>query len=346
MTRRRRTRTYLVLALIALVVALFAWRSIGDSSTRPRAELPSAVPARAAGDSLIVEPDDGIAPIIGLLASARRSIDMTMYELDDPSVESVLATAAQRGVAVRVLLDGRLERSHNAAAFDFLRSRGVDVRWGSSRYFVTHEKTFVVDDTTAVVMSLNLVSRYYATTRDVAVVDRDPRDVQAIESVFRADLRGAATGVPAADDLVWSPDQSGADFLALIDSARRSIAVESEELSDPPTVAALVAAARRGVAVRVVMTYRGEWASAFSRIVAAGGRVDVLHGETPLYIHAKILVVDAGTAQGRALIGSENISTASLYHDRELGIVLMAPTLVQRLSAIVSADGVAGTPWR
>jgi phosphatidylserine/phosphatidylglycerophosphate/cardiolipin synthase-like enzyme len=279
------------------------------------------------------------------MSGARHSLDLTMYELTDPTVESILAGDAARGVRVRVILDGRLERSHNTSAYDYLRARGVTVRWSSGRYFVTHEKAFVVDDTTAVVMSLNLASRYYATTRDVAVVDDDRRDVDAIESVFGADLNGSATGTPAGDDLAWSPGQSASDMLALIRSARTSISLESEELADPGVIDALLAAQQRGVAVHVVMTYQSDWVSAFNRLSRAGAQVSVLHGETPRYIHAKILAVDAGHRDQRVLVGSQNISTASLREDRELGIVLLQPTMVHRLADLIATDGAAGQPW-
>jgi phosphatidylserine/phosphatidylglycerophosphate/cardiolipin synthase-like enzyme len=309
------------------------------------AALPLSEPRGAAGDSLIIEPDDGMSRIDDLLASPRRTLDLTMYELSDPTAESLLAADVARGVRVRVLLDGGYERSRNTPAYDFLRDRGVQLSWSSQRYTVTHEKTFVIDGSTAVVMSLNLTAQYYATSRDVAVVDRDGHDVAAIESVFAADIRGSPTGTPAAADLVWSPGQSAADLVALVRGARRSIDVESEELSSQPVVSALVDAARRGVSVRLAMTYQSDWAANFRRLVAAGARVSVLRGETPLYVHAKLLVVDAGTGHGRAFVGSENLSDASLLHDRELGIVLVAPPLVSRLGALVDSDVAAGQPW-
>jgi phosphatidylserine/phosphatidylglycerophosphate/cardiolipin synthase-like enzyme len=340
---RFRRRTAVV---IGLVVVLFAWHWVGRDPAAATAQLPKAEPPGAAQDALIVEPDAGIGPVYALLSSARRTLDLTMYELVDPTAETLLADDAARGVRVRVVLDGRLERGRNQPAYDFLRSRGVDVTWSSSRYFVTHEKAFVVDDDLAVVMSLNLTSRYYATSRDAAVVDRDPSDVRAIESVFDADLRGAATGTPAADDLVWSPGQSAADLVALIGAARRSLAVESEELSSDRVVGAIVAAARRGVTVTVAMTYDQTWVPAFTRIVAAGGTVSVMHGESPLYVHAKLLAIDAGTPSGRAFVGSENLSDASLLHDRELGVVLVAPKLVRQVADVVANDVRDGQPWR
>jgi cardiolipin synthase len=330
----------------ALALALLAARTFGHSSTVATAVLPVAEPAQAAGDRLIVEPDDGMAPIYALLASPRRTLDLTMYELVDPTAEAILADDAARGVRVRVVLDHGLEQQRNTPAYDFLRSRGVEVAWSSRRFFATHEKAFVIDDQTAVVMSLNLTDQYYATSRDLAVVDHDRRDVASVASVFDADLHGTATGTPAADDLVWSPGQSEADLLALINGARHSIALESEELSSQPVIEALVRAAHRGIVVSIAMTYDANWAAGFDAIAAAGGVIGVLHGETPLYVHAKVLAVDAGTSHGRAFVGSENLSDASLRHDRELGIVLVAPGLVRQVAAVVASDVRDGQRWR
>jgi cardiolipin synthase A/B len=339
--RRRR-----IIAALVMVAALLAVRTARHPGSGVSAALPATAPAAAAGDSLVVEPDAGMGPIYSLISSPQHTLDMTMYELADPSAEALLADDAARGVRVRVLLDRHLEGSRNLSAYDFLRSRHVEVGWASDRYFATHEKAFVIDRRTAVVMSLNLTSEYYATSRDVAVVDRDPRDVVAIESVFDSDWRGHATGTPPADDLVWSPGQSQADLLALIDGARRSVAVESEELSSRRVIDALVRAAGRGVVVTLAMTYDADWRAALDAIAAAGGRVSLHYGESPLYIHAKLLVVDGGTPAARAFVGSENLSDTSLLHDRELGLVLVAPTLVDAVASVISRDVSDGQPWQ
>lgn len=329
---------------IVLAAGITIWHSTRGGE-HLAAVLPAVAPPAAASDRLIVEPDDGMAAIEDLLGSPRRSLDLTMYELEDPSAERILASDAARGVRVRVILDGRLERARNLAAYDYLRGRGVAVTWSSSRFFATHEKAFVIDSTTAVVMSLNLTSRYYATSRDAAVVDRDPADVAAIEAVFEQDLRGAGSATPAADDLVWSPGQSWADVLALIRRARVSVALESEELSSPAVVHALLSAAKHGVRVAVAMTYADDWRPAFDALRHAGAEVRVMYGERPLYLHAKLIAVDAGTGHGVAFVGSENLTDASLLHDRELGVVLLTPDLVRRIATVIATDLVDGTAY-
>jgi phosphatidylserine/phosphatidylglycerophosphate/cardiolipin synthase-like enzyme len=338
-----RKRRWLVVVL--LLAGWFGWHTHRPAGGLGAAALPTVQPEAATGDRLIVEPDAGMQPVYALLASPKRSLDLTIYELSDPTAEALIADDATRGVVVRVVLDHRLEAGHNQAAYDYLASRQVQVRWSSARYFATHEKAFVIDGSTAVVMSLNLTSSYYASSRDVAVVDPDPRDAAAIDAVFVADFAGRPTPTPAADDLVWSPQQSAADLVALIDHARTSIRLESEELNSPPVVDALRAAARRGVAVQIAMTYQADWLPAFRSLVDVGSHISLMYGENPLYIHAKLLIVDAGRPDQRAFVGSENISNASLFHDRELGVVLLQPALVDQLAKLVDSDLSAGRPF-
>lgn len=334
-------RPRLLAAFLALLVAV-GWHA--SRAAGPRAALPSVAPQRATADRLIVEPDEGMGPIYALLGSARHTLDLTMYELDDATAEQILAGDAARGVRVRVILDRRLQRRHNQPAYDYLTRRGVRVVWSSARYFATHEKAFVVDNRVAVVMSLNLTARYYATSRDLAVVDVDPADVVAIESVFTADLRGRG-GVPPGDDLVWSPGQSWADFAALIGRAHHSVMLESEELTSPAVIAALLSAARRGVHLDIAMTYSDKWRPAFAALTRAGARIRVMYGESPLYLHAKLFAVDAGLPHAMAFVGSENLTDASLLQNRELGIVLLQPRLVRRVAEVIAADERDGTGW-
>src|SRR5262249_12707561 len=134
----RSVRPSRILAAAVVVAVFVAWHSSGRRW--PVAVLPSAMLRAAAGDRLIVEPDDGRAPIYSLLSSPRRTLDLTMYELDDPTVEQILASDAARGVRVRVILDRRLEQQRNEAAYDYLTNRHVQVTWSSSRFFATHQK--------------------------------------------------------------------------------------------------------------------------------------------------------------------------------------------------------------
>jgi phosphatidylserine/phosphatidylglycerophosphate/cardiolipin synthase-like enzyme len=67
-----------------------------------------------------------------------------------------------------------------------------------------------------------------------------------------------------------------------------------------------------------------------------------------LYIHAKMVLADVGSAQAQAYIGSENLSCVSLGENRECGIIVTEPAILQRLEATFQSDwaqpSVAVTP--
>lgn len=329
--------------LICLAAALLAAACGGRVQ---RATVPADAPTPPAGAlSVLTEPDQGVDPIYALLASAKRSIDLAMYELVDPQAVTVLDAAAGRGVVVRVILDANREKSANTLAFDDLTAHGVHVVWADARYAATHEKSVVIDNVVAAVMSLNLTARYYNDTRDFAVLDRQPQDVQAIGAVFDADFKHHKVSTMNGADLVWSPGAQST-LLALIDSATSTLLLESEEMALPGATSALIRAARRGVHVTVVMTRQNDWAPDFNKLAHAHVDVRTYSPTAALYIHAKAVVVDDATPRRKAFVGSQNFSPASLNHNRELGLLTADPTVVATLARVITSDAAGATSWQ
>ncbi|MDQ6615073.1 MAG: phospholipase D-like domain-containing protein [Actinomycetota bacterium] len=155
------------------------------------------------GDAALgVEPGDELGGLYALISTAAAEV--TMYELVDSRAETLLAAAAARGVTVRVVLDPNREGGANQAAFAFLSTRGVQVRWAPSSFSATHQKTIIVDGATAAILTLNLTSRYYPTPRDFALIDTAPADVAALRQVFEADFAGTPI-TPHAGTVVVAP---------------------------------------------------------------------------------------------------------------------------------------------
>ena len=280
-----------------------------------------------------------MTPIYDFMSSAKQSLEMTMYELSDPAAEQILIADHDKGVRVQVLLDRDYSGgSVNQAAYSTLSAAGVPVAWTNDSE-IFHQKTITVDDAQSAIMTGNLTSQYYATTRDFVVMDSQAADVAAIESVFASDWTGAVPSPgPAGADLVWSPG-SASPLVALIDSAQHSVEVENEEMDSSAIEAALEADASRGVTVTVIMTSDSDWDSAFSQLESAGVHV-VLYPDTStaVYIHAKVIDVD-GT---KAFVGSENFSTASLDDNRELGVITSSTTVLGPLNSTLSGDAANG----
>jgi cardiolipin synthase len=324
--------------------------TVGNSSPAP-APSSSAAPApppSATGSSgtlrVLVEPAAGIEPIYTLITGARSSVDLTMYELRDATAEDDLAADAKRGVDVRVILDQNLEQSRNTAAYDFLSAHDVHVSWGPAGT-TYHQKTLTVDNATSVIMTLNMVTGDYPGTRDFAITDTRPADVHAIIATFNADCAHTSITPPDGADLVWSPTNSQSSILAVINGAKRTLSVENEEMDDPAITAALAAAERRGVDVKVVMTANPEWDEAFAELESAGVHVRLYaDSDNVLYIHAKAIVADAGRPDQQAFAGSENFSPASLYYNRELGIATTSSAVVSDINTAIASDYAGAAP--
>lgn len=302
--------------------------------------------AAAASYTLVTEPDQGLTAVYNLIASATKSIDMTMYELTDATVVSALGKAAAAGLAVRVILDQNGERTSNTPAYNTLTENGVAVHWANPAYALTHQKTITVDAATSAIMTLNLTPEYYATSRDFAVVTNDAADVAAIETTFEADFKNAAITPPTGDNLVWSPTNARSAIAALIGGATQSLLLSQEEFSDAGMEAAVEAALGRGVAVTLVQEdIEGQYTAELTKLKAAGAKIAVYTSSTGYYIHAKTVLADYGTAQARLFVGSENFSADSLDKNRELGLIFSDPACMTGVYNAVTADFKNGTAF-
>ncbi|WP_063771528.1 phospholipase D-like domain-containing protein [Streptacidiphilus albus] len=260
--------------------------------------------------------------IYSFINSATTTLDMTMYELNDTTAINDLIAREQAGVKVRVILD-QAESSTNQTAYNDLSAAGVGVVWSSTAFTYTHQKTITVNGDESLVLSGNLTSEYYPTSRDYGVFDSDQNDVAAIEAVFADDYTHTSITPSDGDNLLWSPTTAQSRLLSIINGATKTLDVQEEEFSDTAVVNAIVADAKRGVAVRMVIENESSaYQSEINEVTAAGGKVTTYTSSTGFYIHAKAIVADYGLSTAAVEVGSMNITSNSLTANRELGIIL------------------------
>jgi cardiolipin synthase len=196
---------------------------------------------------VLVEPDAGPDAVRALLADARRSLRVEMYLLTDATKIQAFVARRLAGVDVRVLLEPHPYEADgaNQAAFDQLAAGGVDVAWTSPRFALTHAKVVLVDHTRLAVMTLNLTRAGLADNREYAVVDDDARDVAAADALITADLTGVDAAAGAAGRVLASPTSTRPALVMALARATRVVSVETEEVSDPALVGALLDARAR-----------------------------------------------------------------------------------------------------
>ncbi|KAB2637966.1 MAG: hypothetical protein DVB30_06790, partial [Verrucomicrobia bacterium] len=138
---------------------------------------------------LIVQPDDGIAPILKTIEGAKTSLDIKMFQFTDPVLIEAVIAAHKRGLKVRVMLNpSRFTGEHdNDEAFELFKNAKVNVKETNPKYPITHEKSMVVDGKQAFIMSLNWAPKYFGLTRDYGLVTNDPEEVSEVAGCFEAD---------------------------------------------------------------------------------------------------------------------------------------------------------------
>lgn len=284
--------------------------------------------------SLFIEPEAGTRPVVAALRQAQSSILMKMYLMTEPEVIAALKDAVARGVSVRVMLEeDPYGFGNNEAVFADLQAAGVQVKWDNPTFRLTHEKSIVVDERLALIMTLNQTHSAFTSNREYGIIDTNPDHVAEIVEVFNADWerRAPTIGDP---NLVWSPVNARERVLAIIDGAAESLDLEHLEMQDGEVEDHLIAA-QRGVKVRVVTSPGMEANEPGLERIAAGG-VEVRYLTSP-FVHAKVIVADGR----RALVGSINISTASLDFNRELGIIVDDEAVVEALEVTFERDWAA-----
>jgi phosphatidylserine/phosphatidylglycerophosphate/cardiolipin synthase-like enzyme len=305
----------------------------------------SAVPAQAADlySAFAFSLGTSEPTIYNFIKSATKTLDMTMYELSDSTVVSDLEALEKAGVTVRVILD-REETSTNASAYKSLKAAGVGVVYSSSAFTYTHQKTITVDSKESLILTGNLTSKYYTTSRDYGVFDNDAKDVAAIEKVFNADYPHTSITPSDGDNLLWSPTDSEDHLLSVINNATETLDIEEEEFSDSAVIDAIANAAANGVTVRVVLEDPSDYSSEVSKVKAAGATVVGYSSSTGFYIHAKAIVADYGLSTQTVEAGSMNLTSNSLGNNRELGIILGDSAVATVIETAFNSDYAGGAP--
>lgn len=341
----------LLLALISGCAVQTAPSAGGVAGSSPQAATcvgNGCTPATGVSNvSLFVEPDAGEAPVVHAIEGATHSIDLEAYLLTDRNVIDDLENAANRGIAVRVLLElhpyggGATSAAQTVATLD---AAGVHAQGGDPAYHYTHEKAMVIDGATAFIMTCNLTrsglgGSSAAANREYGIIDTHTADVNEVEAIFNADWN-RTTPTLTDPSLVVSPVNARQSLGTLIAAAHASLLIEDEEMYDTQSEDDLIAAAQRGVRVEVVLPAPSGGSSSGASDVARlqRGGVGVRYLRAP-YMHAKLIVADGVTA----FVGSENFSATSLDENREVGILIGDSGVVSALTHVFQLDWSAAT---
>lgn len=330
----------------------------------------------------LVNGDAAYPAMLDAIDGARHSVALASFIFDHgwagDRFVAALGRAVDRGVAVRVLVDGVGARYGRPPITGALRKRGVPVarflppRLPLPTPYVNlrnHRKLLIVDGAVGFCGGMNirddnvLALAPPSPTLDVHFRLQGPV-VQHLMSAFALDwafttreqLAGdtwypalAPAGELAARGIPDGPDE---DFetllvtlLGALSQATRSIRLATPYfLPDAPLIDALRIAALRGVRVEIVLPERVnlilvQWAAMAQLAQVVRWGCRVFLSRPP-FDHSKLLVVDGEWA----LIGSANWDPRSLRLNFEYGVECYSAPFASRLDALLDAKIAASRP--
>jgi len=278
---------------------------------------------------LYIEPHAGPAPIVQLIQSARREVSVGVYYLSDRPILRALKAAHERGVDVRVIIEGKpygmkpwqvkKEEREIEATGATLHLAPYRFTSHGDHYAFYHAK-YVCSGYECEIGTANFDWSAFHRNREYLYVTKDPAVVKAANTVFNADWTAAQGGnrrAPAWTHrvLVLSPGTSAAQIISTIDQPG-PIEIESEEMG--PYRPTLDAIARKGHLARVILpaSINAEDKRDVAFLRSHGVQVRLMPVK-PIYIHAKAVI-----SSNEAFVGSENFTQISLEDNREMGLLL------------------------
>ncbi|MGA9568371.1 MAG: phospholipase D-like domain-containing protein [Candidatus Korobacteraceae bacterium] len=291
--------------------------------------------------SLIVLPDDSARPILDAINHSSKSLRIKMFLFSDPAVLQAVIAARKRGVSVRVMLNParRSGESENDETRKLLKSAGVDVLDGNPQFDLTHEKSMVVDDETAFIMSFNWEPKDLTETRDYAVVTSAHHEVAEVMECFDADWSRKPFVSGEHSHLIWCVGNGRERIGRFIDEAKHTLWLQNERYQDPAIIERLVRARERGVKIHVMA--RAPHKLKKEKLLEGVGGLRILddvgvkvHKLKGLKLHAKLLLAD----NVRGIVGSINLAPGSFDSRRECAIEVRDEDVVGRLHEVTHND--------
>lgn len=290
---------------------------------------------------VIIQPDEGVEPVVRLIQAANKSLRIKQFNFTDPHLLEAVKAAHGRGVSVRVMVNPKRSSGSRAndESFNWLRDAGIDIKWTSSRFVVTHEKSMLVDDEFALIATFNFAEKYFTQTRDYGVLVDDPVQIGQIRDAFEADWEEKEFIPDDSSGLLWSNINARRVICGLIDSATETLEIQHPKIVEAVVVDRIAAACARGVRVRFLCGGKHgisdfDVLDTFSSLRLLRRLGVHVHKQKNFRLHAKLIVVDKKVVQ----TGSMNLDRSAFDLRRELGIVLHDKHFVTDLSAMFEHD--------
>jgi cardiolipin synthase len=272
---------------------------------------------------LLIQPDDGIAPIVSAIKGAKKSVEMVIFRFDRKEIEAALKNAAGRGVQVRALIAqaNRGGEQHLRQLEMRFLDAGVTVARTADDLVRYHDKMMLIDRRILYVLSFNYTALDIDHSRGFGLVTRNSRFVQEAVKLFEADST-RQTYSAGLRTFVVSPVNARKELALFIKKAKKELLIYDPEIADPEMVRLLGERAKAGVEIRII-----------GRVGERGKGLNAQRLAT-MRLHTRTIIRD----RHQAFVGSQSLRKLELDSRRELGLIVRDAGVIGRLVATFELD--------
>ena len=255
---------------------------------------------------LLLQPGDGILPLIKGIGSAKRTVEIVIFRFDRREIEKELANAVSRGVSVHALI------AHtNRAGEQSLRklemrllAAGVSVARTADDLVRYHDKLMIVDRRELYLLAFNLTYQDIEHSRSFGIITKNRKLVHEAVKLFDADTKRHPYE-PGFAKFVVSPVNARKQLSSFIKGAQKELLIYDPQITDPAIIRLLEERSNAGVSVKII----GRLTRKSAKLVA--------HKLPHIRLHARTILRDGR----QAFIGSQSLREAELDARREVGVI-------------------------
>jgi cardiolipin synthase len=272
---------------------------------------------------LIVQPDDGIRPVLEVIENAQKSVDVMIFRFDLKPMEKALVAARERGVVVRALIAHQGSQGEKGLRQLELRmlAKGMMVARTGDAFTRYHGKMMIVDREELHVYGFNFTALDLK-SRSFGIVTRDRRAVSDAMRLFEADTLRQEYEPQDDEHFVVSPDTAREILATFIKRAKKQLLIYDPKLTDLQMLRLINQRIKAGVDVRI-----------FGKVGKRGNGMRVQ--KVPAHrLHVRAMIRDGDTS----FVGSQSLRALELDGRREVGLILKESKTVKRMLEVFEDD--------
>jgi phosphatidylserine/phosphatidylglycerophosphate/cardiolipin synthase-like enzyme len=273
---------------------------------------------------LIIQPGDGVEPLLSLIKGAKKRVDMTVFRFDRSDLERSLKSAIDRGVKVDALIayaNRGGEKSLRRLELRFL-DEGMTVARTSNDLIRYHNKVMIIDSQVLVVLSFNFTHLDIDRSRGFGVITKNKKWVAEASRLLDADAKRTPYKCDS-DTFVVSPANARKVLGNFLKKARKQLLIYDPKISDREMLHILKEREKAGIEIRVIGQTK------------ASLPVRRLHN---MRLHTRTIIRDGA----QAFIGSQSLRGNELDARREVGLIVQEAKIVSKLMATFESDWKSG----